>query len=167
MIPSDHFGRFYNEILKFLEAKGDAALESFFLVTSKNHEKHILNLIQTEGLEGMEAYWNMIKVEENCDMDIDRNADRIELRMNLCPSLSKVLDNDATPAHRYCDHCAGWIGPIMDKSGYHMVYDVISRTEPRCTLQIYKDAAKARAAEADTQLLMGWPGHKLAERKQD
>ena len=55
----------------------------------------------------------------------------------------------------------GWIGPIFDKTGYHMVYDVISCTEPRCVMRVFKDAAKAKEAEKDVQLLMGWPGHKV------
>jgi hypothetical protein len=71
------------------------------------------------------------------------------------------MDNDAVPMERYCDHCAGWIGPIMDKTGYHMVYDVIDRTKPQCVTRIFKDPDKAREAEKDAKLLMGWPGHKV------
>src|SRR5690606_12775790 len=70
MIPSDHFTRFYNEVFKFLEAQGEEHLEAYFLAISKNQEKHILELIQTRGFEGMEEYWTHIKIEENCDMDI-------------------------------------------------------------------------------------------------
>ncbi|MBN9025986.1 hypothetical protein [Kaistia sp. MMO-174] len=161
MIPSDHFTRFYNEVFKFLDSQGEEALEAYWLAISKNQERHILDLIQTQGLAGMYEYWSHIKIEENCDMDLDLDEDRLELRMNVCPSLSKVMDNDAEPMERYCDHCAGWIGPIMDKTGYHMVYDVIDRREPHCVLRIFKDPEKARAAEKDAKLLMGWPGHKV------
>ncbi|MDW6021885.1 hypothetical protein SAZ10_08935 [Mesorhizobium sp. BAC0120] len=160
MIPSDHFTRFYNEVFKFLEAQGEQALQDYFLEISKNQEKHILALIESRGLEGMYEYWSHIRDEENCDMDLDVNEDRLELRMNLCPSLSKVMDNDAEPMGRYCDHCAGWIGPIMDKTGYHLVYDVIDRSKPQCVTRIFRDAEKARAAEKDAKLLMGWPGRK-------
>ena len=78
--------------------------------------------------------------------------------MNVCPSLSKVLDNDAEPMKRYCDHCAGWIGPIIDKVGYHMVYDVIDRTKPQCVMRIFKNKEEAQTAEKEAKLLMGWPG---------
>lgn len=161
MIPSDHYTRFYNEVFKYLETQGEEVLEAYFLAISHNQEKHILELIETKGLEGMEEYWTHIKIEENCDMDIDRNEDRLELRMNLCPSLSKVMDNDAEPMGRYCDHCAGWIGPIFDKTGYHLVYDVIDRKKPQCVMRVFKDEAKAKEAEKDVKLLMGWPGHKI------
>lgn len=157
MIPSDHFTRFYNEVFKFLEAQGETVLEDYFLAISKNQERHLLHLIEEKGLEGMRDYWTVIRDEENCDMDIDLNEDRLELRMNVCPSLTKVMENDAAPMGRYCDHCAGWVGPIMDKTGYHLVYDAISRTEPRCVSRIFKDKAKALEAEKSVELLMGWP----------
>ncbi|MBN9332399.1 hypothetical protein [Devosia sp.] len=158
MIPSDHFTRFYNEVFKFLESKGQEDLELYWLEISKNQEKHILDLIKTKGLQGMYEYWSVIEEEENCDLDLTVDDDHLELHMHGCPSLAKVMDNDAAPMTRYCDHCAGWIGPIMDKTGYHLVYDAISRTEPRCVMRIYKDAEKAKEAEKSVQLLMGWPG---------
>jgi hypothetical protein len=160
MIPSDHFTRFYNEVFKFLEAQGEDVLADYFLAISHNQEKHLLHLIEAKGLAGMHEYWSVIRDEENCDMDLDLGEDRLELRMNLCPSLSKVLDNDAAPMGRYCDHCAGWMGPIMDKTGYHLVYDVIDRNKPQCVSRIYRNKADAEAAETDVKLLMGWPGRK-------
>ena len=61
MIPSDHFTRFYNEVFKFLESQGKAALEDYFLEISKNQEKHILDLIREKGFEGMYEYWSKIR----------------------------------------------------------------------------------------------------------
>ena len=46
----------------------------------------------------------------------------------------------------------------MDKTGYHLVYDVIDRNKPQCVMRIFKDEEKAREAEMDVRLLMGWPG---------
>ena len=160
MIPSDHFTRFYNEVFKFLEAEGEADLDAYFLEISKNQEKHILELIRESGFAGMYKYWSVIRDEENCELDLGYDDDKFELHMHLCPSLTKAKDNDAKTWARYCDHCAGWIGPIMDKTGYHLVYDVIDRDKPQCVMRIFKDADKARAAEQDVELLMGWPGRK-------
>lgn len=160
MIPSDHFTRFYNEVFKFLEAQGEAVLQDYFLEISKNQEKHILQLIEEQGFEGMYQYWSKIRDEENCDLDLGYDDDQFKLTMHLCPSLTKAKDNDAKPFARYCDHCAGWIGPIMDKTGYHLVYDAIDRDRPQCVVRIFKDRDKAREAEKQTALLMGWPGRK-------
>ena len=107
MIPSDHFTRFYNEVFKFLETQGEQALQNYWLEISKNQERHTLDLFKEKGLEGMRDYWNQIRMEENCDLEIDLQEEHLELRMKACPSLGKVLDNDAEPMERYCDHWAG------------------------------------------------------------
>ena len=158
MIPSDHFTRFYNEVFKFLETQGEQVLEDYWLAISKNQERHTLELFTQKGLAGMEEYWTHIRDEENCELDITRTEEMVELRMTKCPSLTKVLDNDAEPMGRYCDHCAGWIGPIMDKLGYHLVYDAVDRKVPVCVSRIFVDADKAKEAEKDAKLLMSWPG---------
>jgi hypothetical protein len=158
MIPSDHFTRFYNEVFKFLETKGNEVLHAYWLEISRNQERHTMEAFRADGLRGMRDYWDHIRIEENCDLDLELHEDRLELNMNACPSLRKVMDNDANPMSRYCDHCAGWIGPIMDKLGYHLVYDGIDRQEPRCKMQIFKDRDQAREAEGQAKLLMDWPG---------
>ena len=158
MIPSDHFTRFYNEVFKFLESRGEEALTTYWLEISKSQSMLTLDLFRENGMEGMRQYWEHIRIEENCDMDLDLNNDRLELRMNVCPSLSKIQDNDAEPMERYCDHCAGWIGPIMDKLGYHLVYDVVDRQKPQCVMRVFKDKQKALESEKSAQLLMHWSG---------
>ena len=162
MIPSDHFTRFYNEVFKFLEGQGEADLERYFLEISHNQERHILKLIEEQGFEGMYKYWSVIRDEENCELDLGYDDKKFELTMHLCPSLTKAKDNDAQRWDRYCDHCAGWIGPIFDKTGYHLVYDVIDRKKPQCVMRIFKDEEDAREAEKDVRLLMGWPGRKTS-----
>jgi len=160
MIPSDHFVRFYNEVFKFLESRGEKDLEEYWLTISRHQEQAVLELFREKGFEGMKEYWSKIAHEENCDLDIEILPDHIHLRMNKCPSLTKAMDNDAGQMHRYCDHCAGWIGPIMQKLGYYMVYDVISREEPQCEIRVFKDPQKAAEAEKKAKLLMSWPGKK-------
>jgi hypothetical protein len=137
MIPSDHFVRFYNEVFKFLEKQPGDELERYWLEISRHQERHCLKLFKTRGLQGMAEYWEHIRIEENCDLDIQLFDDRLEMRMNRCPSLSKVLDNDAAPCDKYCDHCRGWIQPLIEKAGFHCVYDIIDRRIPRCRMTIY------------------------------
>ena len=70
MIPSDHFTRFYNEVFKFLEKQGEEDLQAYWLEISKNQEKHTLELFREKGLQGMYEYWDHIRIEENCDLDL-------------------------------------------------------------------------------------------------
>jgi hypothetical protein len=144
MIPSDHFVKFYNEVFKFLDAQGGNALHNYWLTISQHQELHCLELFKTKGLQGMYDYWEHIRIEENCDMTLTLHDDYLELIMNKCPSLSKVLDNDATPSEKYCDHCAGWIGPLLKKAGYFLVYNMIDRQQPQCQEFIYADLELAK-----------------------
>ncbi len=135
MIPSDHFVRFYNEVFKFLDARND--LEEYYRTISQHQEIHCQELFKTKGLQGMNDYWEHIRIEENCDLDLELRPDSLTLTMNKCPSLSKAMDNDAGACEKYCDHCPGWIIPLLEKAGYRCEYNLIGRQIPRCRMKIY------------------------------
>lgn len=79
--------------------------------------------------------------------------DFFEFEMHACPSLGKVLDNDASACGRYCDHCMGWIQPTAEAAGLYAAHDIHSRTEPHCTLRVYREPAAAAEFEANARLL--------------
>ena len=137
MIPSDQFVRFYNEVFKFLDSEGEGALDAYYREVSEQQEMPCLELFRREGLAGMKAYWDRIAVEENCDLSCELYPDRLELVMLRCPSLTKAKDNDAGAFPRYCDHCPGWIIPLLEKAGYCCEYNIIDRTLPQCCMKIY------------------------------
>ena len=149
MIPSDQFVRFYNEVFKFLVSKGGDELTKYYDRISKNQEYHCLELFCSKGLQGMYEYWEHIKVEENCDMVNHLTDDCYSFEFFSCPSLSKAVDNDAGPCPEYCNHCPGWILPLMTKAGFFAVYNLIDRQTPRCEMFVYADKENAvqKAAE--------------------
>lgn len=143
MIPSDQFVRFYNEVFKFIAEKGEVELKKYYDRVSRNQEYHCLALFQEKGLQGMYEYWEHIRVEENCDM-INRLEDGCySFEFFSCPSLSKAVDNDAGPCPEYCNHCPGWILPIMTKAGVYAVYNLIDRQTPRCEMYVYTEKSRA------------------------
>lgn len=145
MLPSDHFVRFYNEVFKYLESQGPGHLEKYWLEISRHQERHCLELFRTKGLKGMYDYWEHIRIEENCDMTLYLEEECLNLKMNKCPSLSKVMDNDASPSPAYCNHCPGWVGPMIRKAGYYCVYATGKPDVPKCEAWIYPDKDKALA----------------------
>ncbi|MBP5531415.1 MAG: hypothetical protein J6Y54_05240 [Lentisphaeria bacterium] len=149
MIPSDQFVRFYNEVFKFIDAQGPAELEKYYARVSKNQEYHCLKLFLEEKLEGMYKYWEHIRVEENCDMVNRLSDDCYSFEFFSCPSLSKAVDNDAGPCPKYCNHCPGWVLPLMTKAGVFAVYNLIDRRTPRCEMFVYltRDKAEAKRRE--------------------
>jgi len=149
MIPSDHFVRFYNEVFKFIAKKGDAALKKYYDRVAENQEYHCLELFQKKGLHGMYEYWEHIRIEENCDMVNRLEDDCYSFEFFSCPSLSKVVDNDAGACPQYCNHCPGWILPLMTKAGVYAVYNLIDRQTPRCEMYVYKEKSRAVAKTAE------------------
>ena len=155
MIPSDHFVKFYNEIFKFLERRGQDELDRYYARVAERQAFFTLDAFKRDGLKGMYDYWERIRIEENCDMEHDFNESFYHLKMRTCPSLSKVLDNDAAPCERYCDHCPGWVGRVIAMSGHFMVYDLVGRKSPCCEMWVFPDKAAAEAKKAELVALRG------------
>ena len=139
MIPSDHFVRFYNEVFKYIASRGADALSQYYARVSANQEFHCLELFRQKGLQGMYDYWERIRVEENCDMVNHLEEGLYSFEFFSCPSLTKAMDNDAGVCPEYCNHCPGWILPLMTKVGYYAVYNLIGRDVPRCEMYVYRD----------------------------
>jgi hypothetical protein len=152
MIPSDHFVRYYNEVFKALEERGLDHLVRYWDALGELQKLELADRFREGGLQACYDYWARILKEENCVGRLTLTADYFEFRMDRCPSLSKVLDNDASPSPHYCDHCMGWVRPVMDAAGLFAVLDMESRTEPHCVLRVYADREKARSFEQQAKL---------------
>ena len=153
MIPSDHFVRYYNEAFKALEERGREHLVEYWRELGRLQTAKLGDRFREGGLQACYDYWSVIKHEENCEAELKLTEDYFEFQMHQCPSLSKVLDNDASPSFFYCDHCMGWIEPTMDYAGLYAVLDMRSRTEPHCRFRVYADKTKADAFAAEAELV--------------
>ena len=143
MIPSDHFVRFYNEVFKFLDEKG--GLRAYYDEISRHQELHCLELFKNKGLKGVYEYYLKIYKEENCQGQLELNGHELILGMERCPSLSKVLDNDASPSPKYCLHCPGWTMGLYQKAGLFQIYDLMELDKPHCCEWIFDDLDAAKA----------------------
>jgi hypothetical protein len=153
MIPSDHFVRFYNEVFKALDRKGRKHLVAYWRELGRLQSLALAADFRKGGLQACYDYWKRIVEEENCEAAIELTPEYFEFRMRRCPSLSKVLDNDAEPFALYCDHCMAWIEPVMKAAGLYAALDMRSRTRPQCEFRVYKTRAAARAYERRAKLL--------------
>jgi len=153
MIPSDHFVRFYNEVFKALETRGREHLVAYWRELGRLQSLVLAERFRTGGLQAAYDYWQVIFKEENCRGHAKLTEDCLELRLDYCPSLSKVLDNDAAPCRSYCDHCMGWVEPVMERAGLYAAHDIESRTEPHCSLRVFRRREDAAAFEAQARLL--------------
>ncbi|MCK5844224.1 MAG: hypothetical protein KAG97_05910 [Victivallales bacterium] len=152
MIPSDHFIRFYNEVFKFLSDESEEDLRAFWLDISHLQESLTGALFKEKGFEGMKEYYDKIIREENLDAEASVKPDHFEMVIHSCSSLRKAMDNDAGMFPRYCDHCAGWLGPMCARLGFYFIMDIESRIEPHCRGMIFKEKAKRDAMIAKCKL---------------
>ncbi len=159
MIPSDHFVRFYNEVFKFLDREN--GLEGYYQEISRHQEFHCLQWFREQGLQGMHDYWDHIRIEENCDLELKLDGDILYLWMRACPSLRKALDCDAGPCEKYCDHCPGWVLPLIAKTGHWCICDLIDRKIPACEKWIFRNLEDARR-HWDALLAAGQPPEMLS-----
>lgn len=145
MIPSDHFVRYYNEVFKALEALGHEHLVAYWRELGRLQTAELGESFKQGGLQAAYVYWKRIQDEENCVGQLRLTDDYVEFVMERCPSLSKVLDNDAGACPWYCDHCMGWVEPVMEYAGLHAVMDMRGRDVPECCFRVYRDVDKALA----------------------
>ena len=143
MIPSDHFVRAYNEIFKYLDQRG--LLQSYFDDISRYAASRNLAKFKAGGIQAVYDYYLVIRKEENCELEMHLQDGELAKNMTRCPSLSKVLDNDATPCPKYCLHCPGWTHPVYAAAGIYAVYDLREPDQPHCRSWLYEDIERARA----------------------
>lgn len=92
-----------------------------------NHDsqRHARDLILNKGFEGMAEYWGHTLAEESPDLgfNITRTNEVFRIDMHDCPSKGFLLKNGLENYRDYCDHCIGWIGPLMKEAGFFINHE--------------------------------------------
>jgi hypothetical protein len=120
MIGCYDFCGHYEWTFEWLEQRfgRDALLSYWREAIAGDSQIHAAMLIQKKGVEGMEEYWGHTLAEEGAGYTSVRSGDSFRLDMHDCPSKGFLIANGLENYHDYCDHCIGWIGPVMEKVGY-------------------------------------------------
>lgn len=97
-----------------------SAIDLWEFAIGEESQKHYTDAAKAQGLKGLYNTWVTTGEDEHCDwtftLDESRNVLRVDMRQ--CPSKGFLLDNDLVADEDYCDHCLGWMGPLLEKSGY-------------------------------------------------
>jgi hypothetical protein len=129
----------------------------------EDSQRHATALIENKGFEGMKEYWGHTLAEEGGDWKTTAAEDVFRIDMHQCPSKGFLLRNQLLQYPDYCDHCIGWIGPLMQKAGF-----VISHAHNHCG-QCWWEMRRAQdtqpvsetgelAGESDVRLRPDWNG---------
>ncbi|MBL9200602.1 MAG: hypothetical protein JNL39_08855 [Opitutaceae bacterium] len=122
MIGCYDFCAHYEWTFDWLEREGGPALVRDYWQDAiyRDSQRHARELIQREGFEGMAKYWGHTLAEESPDLGfaITRGPEVFRIDMHDCPSKGFLLRNGLQSYGDYCDHCMGWVGPLMREAGF-------------------------------------------------
>ena len=168
MIGCYDFCGHYEWTFAWLERNGgrDMLLAYWSEAIAGDSQRHARNLILREGFDGMAKYWQHTLAEESPELGfhVAKSSDRFRIDIHDCPSKGFLLRNGLEHYRDYCDHCIGWIGPIMREAGY--VIDHEHNHRGLCWWEFRAKEAGDRAPdcaaqdaalrEFDVRLLAGW-----------
>lgn len=122
MLGAYDFCGHYEWTFQWLDQKGghDLVRAYWLEAISKDSQLHARDLIFNEGFEGMLKYWGHTLLEESPaqEFSMSHNEKCIRIDMHDCPSKGFLLRNNLEQYRDYCDHCMGWIGPMLGEAGY-------------------------------------------------
>lgn len=114
-------------------------------------QQHAVKLITEKGFAGMEEYWGHTLAMEEAGYVATRSEGCYRIDMHRCPSKGFLLEHGLGAYADYCEHCMGWIKPVMDRAGF--VLDHVHNHQGQCWWEIRRAGAdrvpSPPVAEAD------------------
>jgi hypothetical protein len=172
MIGCYDFCGHYDWTFDWLEREGGPALVRGYWeeAISRDSQRHARELIVQQGFAGMAKYWGHTLAEESPDLGyaITQGPDVFRIDITDCPSKGFLVRNQLNACADYCDHCLGWIGPLMRDAGF--VIDHEHNHLGQCWWEMRRkedptppSAPGGLAETTDVRLLAGWtpPGTKV------
>ena len=124
-------------------------------------QRHAAHLILSKGIQGMKEYWGQTLAEEGGTHYTTASESAFRIDMHDCPSKGFLLRNHLQQHEDYCDHCMGWIGPMLLRAGF--VIDHQHNHAGQCWWEMRRNsdpAAPSRPGELsgqhDVRLLPKW-----------
>jgi hypothetical protein len=120
MIGVQDFIGYYDWTFEYLRRNyGEEAVRDYWLrAISQDSQRHARALIEAKGFDGMEEYWGHTLAMEEAGYTFDRDEDYFRIDMFACPSKGHLIQRGLAAYHDYCEHCMGWVKPMMDDAGF-------------------------------------------------
>jgi hypothetical protein len=122
MIGCYDFCGHYDWTFAWLERAGGEELvrEYWKEAISHDSQRHAREMIARDGFAGMASYWGHTLAEESPErgFTVTGKPDVFRIDIHECPSKGFLLRNGLEAYRDYCDHCIGWIGPMMRDAGF-------------------------------------------------
>jgi len=126
---------------------------------AEDSQIHASQLIKEKGFAGMEEYWGHTLAEEGAAYTSSCGKDSFRIDMHDCPSKGFLLANGLSQHKDYCDHCIGWIGPMMKNAGF--VVDHEHNHLGKCWWSFRRvgearQPSEPKAATSNIEAMPGW-----------
>ncbi len=109
-------------------------------------QAHYARAGRERGLRGLYETWTKTGQDEHCDWTFTLDEQRNTLRwdMRQCPSKGFLLQNNLNASEDYCDHCMGWMVPLLERIGV----EVAAHEHNHCGQCWGEMRVKGRASES-------------------
>lgn len=163
MIGCYDFCGHYEWTFAWMEAQGGPELvrDYWSEAIAQDSQRHAAALIREQGFEGMKRYWAHTLEEEAAGYVNSVTDDVFRIDMHDCPSKGFLIRNGLVQYRDYCDHCMGWIGPVMKDAGF--VIDHEHNHLGQCWWEMRREEDKsppgepgAVSGESDVRLRTDW-----------
>jgi len=86
-------------------------------------QRHYTEAARQAGLAGLYRTWVKTGEDETCDwtFTLDEAHNVLRWDMRRCPSKGFLLAHDLNADEDYCDHCAGWMIPLLEQVGVEVL----------------------------------------------
>jgi hypothetical protein len=165
MIGVQDFIGYYDWTFEYLRRSfGEQAVREYWVkCISEDSQRHARDLIVGKGFDGMYEYWAHTLEMEEAGYTFDRGEDFFRIDMFDCPSKGHLVRRGLAAYPDYCEHCMGWIRPLMDDAGFVINHEHNHAGQCWWEMRRAADAVEAPPSVAgpnDVRRLSGWPQEK-------
>ena len=155
----------YDWTFEWLRVRGGEPLVRHYWdeAIARDSQRHPAALIAAKGIAGMQEYWGHTLAEEAAGYHSTATDTVFRIDMHSCPSKGFLQRNHLAHYPDYCDHCMGWIGPMLHRSGW--VVDHEHNHAGQCWWELRRTADPtppsipgALSGEQDVRLRPDWTG---------
>ena len=98
---------------------GEAAWRDWLSEMGRDYFRPVNEAWKSGGLPAVAGYWrDFFHAESGSEVEVREDLDRVVIEMTDCPSRGFLLRNGLEFSGDYCNHCIGWIGPMMRSAGH-------------------------------------------------
>jgi hypothetical protein len=153
----------YDWTFEWLRARGGEPLvrEYWDTAIAQDSQRHAAALIRSRGITGMAEYWGRTLEHEAAGYHCTSTEKAFRIDMHQCPSKGFLIRNGLEHYHDYCDHCMGWIGPMLKRAGFTVDHEHNHCGQCWWEIRASTDATPPSApgvlsGENDVRLRTGW-----------